>query len=98
MLKPLINSQLAIDALDHGFHRDRRLYLWVPSAEVGFIQGLLDAEDNLARIRTERHEPLRSRSLIVLMYSSTRQSEIDCWLEALRNQAKLAFEFLSEKS
>lgn len=55
-------------------HKDCRLYLWLERKEVVFFQSIIEAYEGLARVRTERH--LGSSSLIVVLYSSTREDEV----------------------
>jgi len=54
---------------------DKRFYFWIPRRELAFFQSIVESTDNLARIRTERNLP--DKALIVLMYHSSFQPEID---------------------
>lgn len=71
---------------------DRRRYLWVPRSDIAFLQSNLEAEDGLARIRTERHDD--QRSLILLMYSSSREAELFDYLRYLKEDSGIQWEFI----
>lgn len=71
---------------------DMRLYFWIPASEVGYLQAVIDAEDNLGRIRTERqHE---GRALILLMSDWSRASEISELLRNLQQESDISIEFV----
>lgn len=53
--------------------KDHRVYLWIPSKEVVFFQSLLDAQEGLARCRTERSEG--EKSLLLVMMPDTQRQE-----------------------
>lgn len=71
---------------------NKRCYLWVPRSEIAFFQANLEAEDGLARIRTERHD--KDRSLILIMYCSSRESEVFDYLRYLKTESGINWEFV----
>jgi hypothetical protein len=62
---------------------DKRLYLWIKHEDIAFFQSNLEAEEGLARIRTEKKEG--NESLIVLLYMASREEELKIVLKALEN-------------
>ncbi|MGA0162885.1 MAG: DUF4911 domain-containing protein [Bdellovibrionota bacterium] len=61
---------------------DRRLYLWIKHEDIVFFQSNLEAEDGLARIRTEKQTD--SESLIVMLFMASREKEVLSVIEHLQ--------------
>ena len=61
---------------------DRRLYLWIKHEDIVFFQSNLEAEDGLARIRTEKQSD--SESLIVMLFMASREKEVLSVIEHLQ--------------
>lgn len=61
---------------------DRRLYLWIKHEDIVFFQSNLEAEDGLARIRTEKQTD--SESLIVMLFMASREQEVLSVIEHLQ--------------
>ena len=72
--------------------QDLRLYFWMPSEFVGFLQAAIDAEDNLARIRTERQQ--EDRALILLMCDHSRDTEVRDLLRYAAEELEIKLEFV----
>jgi len=76
---------------------DLRLYFWMPAEHVGFLQGVIDAEDNLARIRTERQDVSASgeeRALILLITDSSRRNDALDLLRHVAQELEIAIDFV----
>jgi hypothetical protein len=72
--------------------QDLRLYFWMPSEYVGFLQAVIDAEDHLARIRTERQKD--DRALILLMCDLSREKESRDLLRYAAEELEIQLEFV----
>lgn len=69
---------------------DRRLYLWIKHKDIVFFQSNLEAEDGLARIRTEKQTD--SESLIVMLFMASREKEVLSVIEHLQ-ESGIEFRF-----
>ncbi len=79
---------------------DSRIYFWMPAEHVGFLQGVIDAEDNLARIRTERQmrapsgEQNKDRALILLICDRSRRQESLDLLRHVAEELEITIDFV----
>lgn len=64
-----------------------RQYAWVPRSEVAWLQAIIDAQEGLARIRTEKHED--NRSLLVFLIPPSRLQEFDDLMHHLSQDIKI---------
>jgi len=64
----------------------------MPSEHVGFLQGIIDAEDHLARIRTERQSD--NRALILLIGDQSRLGEALDLLRYVAQELEISIDFV----
>lgn len=59
-----------------GFGEDtsHRIYAWAPRSEVVYLQAVFDAYEGVGRIRTERHDESRDRSLLLILCTPSNYS------------------------